>query len=331
MRTTEAGYASIGALILALTWSLAWVAGCAHATGSSTAAPVVTPRESAEGEGASPHQHGAHGARGVPVTLPHHVIDGGSGQRVDAAGLERKLKAARVIYVGEEHSSPHDHAAELEILEAAYAADPSLGLGLEMLPRSAQPAIDRYLAGAIDEPTFLAEVGWEKAWGYPFGFYRGLFDFSRAHHLPIYALNAPRDLVHVVAKDGIEKLSPAERALVPELSPGPAAHRELVRQAFGGHPHGRFSDGAFERFYTAQLIWDETMADKVASVLTQPGGPRHLLVVAGEGHVRRFAVPGRAARRGATSYVTVLPVLEDDAEEARTDGVADLLWVLGAP
>jgi hypothetical protein len=55
------------------------------------------------------------------------------------------------------------------------------------------------------------------------------------------------------------------------------------------------------------------------------------VVVAGEGHVRRFAVPDRAARRSATPYVILMPVLEDDAEAARVDGVADLLWVLGAP
>jgi uncharacterized iron-regulated protein len=233
-----------------------------------------------------------------------------------------------VVYVGEEHPNPHHHAAQLEVLTAAYQADPSVALGLEMLPKTMQPALDAFVSGATDEKTFLEQVSWEKTWGFPWGLYKPLLEFCRAHKLRAFALNAPRELTHTVAKSGLEALSPEEKKQLPELKPGPEAHREQVREAFGAHPHGKFSGKKFEHFYTAQLIWDETMAESAAAALSSKDAPKHLVVVAGEGHTRHFAIPDRAARRGAQPYLTVVPVLDDDVAAAQEDRVADVYWVL---
>lgn len=271
--------------------------------------------------------HGAAGAQ-QPIALAHHVVDGRDGATVDETRLAERLRAARVIYVGEEHPNPHDHAAQLALLERAHAADPSVGIGLEMLPRTLQPALDRYVRGESDEATFLSEVEWPKTWGYPWGLYRPLLEFCRAHTLRAFALNAPRALTKAVAHEGLEALGSELKRDLPELKPGPAAHRELVREAYGGHPHKRFAEHRFERFYAAQLVWDETMADRVAAALAAPGAPKRLVVFAGDGHVRRFAIPDRAARRGAQPYVVVLPLLDRDLEDARKDAIADLYWVM---
>lgn len=101
-----------------------------------------------------------------------------------------------------------------------------------------------------------------------------------------------------------------------------------MREAFAQHPHGKFDEAKFERFYAAQLVWDETMAQHVAEALKAPGAPARIVVVAGEGHTRSFAIPDRAARRGASPYLTVLPVFDEDEADARRDRVADVLWVL---
>jgi uncharacterized iron-regulated protein len=293
------------------------VAGCAHA-------PAPQPTAATEEEAP---RHGMKGAS-VPIPLPHRVVDGDSGDELADRNLDEKLRAARVIYVGEEHPNPHHHAAQLEVLERAYAADPSVGLGLEMLPRTYQGSLDAYVGGTLDEDGFLQAVAWEKTWGFPWGFYKPLLEFCRAHKLPAYALNAPRDLAHAVAKNGVDGVTAEQKAQLPELKPGPEKHREYVREAFAQHPHGRFDEAAFERFYLAQLVWDETMADRIAAALKAPGGPSHIVVVAGEGHTRSFAIPERAARRGAAPYLTVLPVLDEDEADARRDRVADVLWVL---
>jgi len=297
--------------------ALVLVAGCAHAP-----APPASQPEAEEAP-----RHGEKGAS-EPIALPHRVVDGDSGDELADRNLDDKLRAARVIYVGEEHPNPHHHAAEIEVLERAYAADPSLGLGLEMLPRTYQGSLDAYVGGTLDEAGFLAAVAWDKTWGYPWGLYRPLLEFCRAHKLPAYALNAPRDMAHAVAKNGVDGLTAEQKSELPEMKPGPEKHRELVREAFAQHPHAKFDEAKFERFYAAQLVWDETMADRVAAALKAPGAPARLVVVAGEGHTRSFAIPERAARRGAAPYLTVLPVLDEDEADARRDRVADVLWVL---
>ncbi|HWE26494.1 MAG TPA: ChaN family lipoprotein, partial [Polyangia bacterium] len=261
------------------------VAGCAHAP-----APTAQQPEAEEA------RHGIKGAK-EPIALPHRVVDGDSGDELADRNLDDKLRAAKVIYVGEEHPNPHHHAVEIEVLERAYAADPSVGLGLEMLPRTYQGSLDAYVGGTLDEAGFLAAVAWDKTWGYAWGLYKPLLEFCRAHKLPAYALNAPRELAHAVAKNGIDGLSAADKAELPEMKPGPEKHREMVREAFAEHPHAKFDEAKFERFYAAQLVWDETMAERVAAALKAAGAPARLVVVAGEG--TRAASRCRSGRRGA--------------------------------
>jgi uncharacterized iron-regulated protein len=307
-----------------LVFVVALVAGCAHAPPPPSPAPSPSPPSSEEEEAP---RHGQHGAS-EPIPLPHRSVDTVTGNELSDRALDEKLRSARVIFVGEEHPNPHHHAAEVEVLERVFAAEPSVGLGLEMLPRTLQGPLDAFVAGTLDEASFLRAVDWDKTWGYAWGLYRPLLEFCRAHHLPAYALNAPRELAHAVAKSGVDGLTAAERRELPEMKPGPERHRELVREAFAQHPHGKFDDARFERFYQAQLVWDETMAERIAAALKSPSAPAHLVVVAGEGHTRGFAVPERAARRGAAPYLTVLPVLDEDEADARHDHVADVLWVL---
>jgi uncharacterized iron-regulated protein len=279
----------------------------------------------------SPHArpHGEAGAS-EPIPLPHHVVDGRTGARLDDAALDAKLRAARVISVGEEHPNPHHHAVQIEVLERLYQLDPSLALGVEMLPRTLQAPLDELVAGKLDEDRFLEAVDWKKTWGYTFGLYAPLFRFSRDHQLRAVALNAPRSLTMAVAKKGVDGLAAEEKSQLPDMKPGPEAHREQVREAFGAHPHGKFSQSQFERFYAAQLVWDETMATRVAETLAAPDAPHRMVVVAGEGHVRHHAIPDRAARRGATPYVLIVALFEEDLADALKDSVADILWVFDA-
>jgi uncharacterized iron-regulated protein len=295
------------------------VVGCAHAP----------PRKEEVPKEVSGEPHGAHGAK-EPIALPYHLVDGETGKPLDDAAFDQRLQAARVIYVGEEHPNPHHHAVEIAVLERAAGLDPSLALGLEMLPRTLQAPLDRFVAGELDEAGFLEAVDWSKTWGYPWGFYAPLLRFCREHHHPAVALNAPLKLAHAVAKNGLDGLSAEEKQQLPEMQMGPPAHRERVREAFGAHPHGKFSEAKFERFYAAQLVWDETMATRVAETLRPDAAPHRMVVVAGAGHTDRLAVPERAARRGAAPYLVVMPLFEADLADALKEHAADVLWVLDA-
>ena len=53
--------------------------------------------------------------------------------------------------------------------------------------------------------------------------------------------------------------------------------------------------GTGERFYAAQVIWDETMAEGAAAWLDD--ARQQVMVIAGNGHCHQSAIPSRVARR----------------------------------
>lgn len=256
-----------------------------------------------------------------------HIVALPSGEPLSFDELIDRLLEARVAYVGEHHDREADHRAQRVIFEALHDRDDALALGLEMVQHPDQPILDAFVAGGIDEAELLEGLRWDERWGFDFAFYRPLFALCREHGLPIVALNAPSHLTRAIARHGLETLSDAERALLPELDLESAEHRRLVEEALRGHP--AMTDAMLERYYTAQVVWDETMAERVAAFLAR--SPRRLVVLAGAMHVRSgLGIPARAARRGAKPHAIVLPITASELDRAlRTHPpIADFLWVI---
>lgn len=267
--------------------------------------------------------------------LPARILDGKTGAELSEAALQARLMDARVIYVGEKHDRAWDHAVQVGIINRVYRQDPSLAVGMEMYKRPFQKWVSDYVAGRIDEGKMLDKTEWEKRWGFDFALYRPILEYARQHSLPVLALNARDEITRQVAREGLDSLEQVDRETLPELDLDVASHRARLEEIFSEHSHGH-GKLAFEGFYTAQVIWDETMAHEVAAELTSEGAPHRVVVLAGSGHVRyRDGIPDRAARRGAEPYLTIHPLViedgEDEAEEvqaALTEGDADLLWVM---
>ncbi|MFO0578529.1 MAG: ChaN family lipoprotein [Polyangia bacterium] len=283
-----------------------------------------------------------------PISSPRddgtalQLRDGATGAALGEEALRARIRSARAIYVGERHDSVASHRAQLAVVALAYSVDPSLGVGLEMLPQALQPQLDAYVVGSVDEDGFLRAVEWPKTWGFDFALYRPIFEFCRAHGVRLFALNAPRNLSRAVRQKGVTGLSAAEREALPAGYPWPAptAHQAMLRAiwsahaaqhggAAGGSAHGAAApvadaerEASFQRFYTAQLVWDEAMAQAVVTVLQgAAGAPQRLVVLAGTGHVGRHAVPERAARRGVTASLTLGPIEGDAAPPTGAESV----------
>lgn len=254
-----------------------------------------------------------------------------SGEPVDEDALAAALKGAKIVFVGEQHTSPEDHAVQLEVLKLMYAQDPSIGIGVEMVARPFQPVLDAFSAGQIPLAELPERLEWSTRWGYDFSMYAPIFEFAQRHQLPMYALNAPRGLSRKIARGGVESLSEEERAALPELDLSIGAHRDAVQRVFDAHMsgHGNFK---FENFYAAQVLWDETMAETAAKALSAEGGPARLIVFAGAGHISLpGAMPPRAARRGARPQQAVIPYVLGDAQREPLDELkaapVDFIWL----
>ena len=220
-------------------------------------------------------------------------------QMLDVAGT------ARIVYVGEAHDNPASHRLELQVLQGLAERHPGrLALGMEMFTRSQQPVLDEWVAGALDEKTFLKKSRWFVNWDMDFAYYRDLLNFVRERHIPLIALNADRKLVDAVQRKAPEQLSAEERALLPQMDLDDPYLRIMATEILGVSSHtGMHLDG----FIRAQVLRDETMAEAVAAYLKSPAGAsNYLLVLAGGDHVTHgFGIPRRAFLRLPASYVLI--------------------------
>lgn len=269
-----------------------------------------------------------------PITWADTITTPHSQQSYDAPAVIEQLRPATVVYLGETHDSQADHNAQLQILQALYAQNPNLAVGMEMFQRPFQSALDQYLAGEISADELRQASEYDQRWGFPWEFYEPIVAFAKAHNLPVIALNTPTEVTRQVARTGLASLAPEQFEWIPplsEISTDNEAYRELIRPIYEEIHQGRTGAGdSFEFFLQAQVLWDETMAEAIAQFV-RANPERQLVVIVGQGHlVYGYGIPDRVARRlhdlPNVSQQTVLlnPIAEFNtgADEA----IADWLW-----
>lgn len=277
--------------------------------------------------------------REVPLELDA-VTDAATGELLTPAEAATRLADARLVLVGELHTSMDFHRAQLRLLEELARSGRPVLVGLEMYPYTEQEHLDRWSGGLLTEDGFVTLSRWYDAWGYPWEYYREIFLFARNHGIPLYAINAPRDVVSRVRKDGFEGLSEAERAHIPEtVDLESDEHRKLFRAFFetdgdDGGMHASMSDEQLEAMFAAQATWDATMAHNAVRVLAAHGDPSAVLVVlVGSGHVAYgLGIERQAARWFDGRVASVIPIPVEDEDGLRVAAVqasyADFVWGL---
>ncbi len=246
----------------------------------------------------------------------------------------QQLAKADVVYLGETHDSAKDHQNQLKIIEELYRRNKNIAIALEMFQRPYQGVIDDYLAGKISEQQLLAKSEYERRWGFPWEYYAPIVRFAKAKKLPILALNTPTEVTRKVAKNGLESLSPEERKYIPpftEIRTDNAEYRQLLLNIFQQHQANASGNSpSFERFFLAQVLWDETMAEGIAKFLAKK--PNYQVVVlVGQGHiVYNYGIPSRVARRINNQQFNQSSVLLSSPQDEQTDintPIADFIWL----
>jgi uncharacterized iron-regulated protein len=229
-----------------------------------------------------------------------------------------RVGAKKIVYVGEAHDKFSHHEVQLQVLQGLYRKHPKVALGMEMFQRPYQKALDDYVAGAIDERTFLKRSEYFKRWDVDYNLYKPILDFAKAQRIPVVALNLSREIVEKVSKGGLDSLSEEERREIPqELDFSDQGYRDRLKEAFAAHPSSQEKNFGF--FYQAQILWDETMAESIDAFLKKNPDFR-MVVAAGAGHLwYGSGIPKRAFRRNGLDYAVVL----NDAEIE--GGIADFI------
>ncbi|MFT3692424.1 MAG: ChaN family lipoprotein [Kofleriaceae bacterium] len=336
---------------------LFWVAVIGACGGSYGGEPPKHPIQ----DGTDPGKPG----RGIEdAALPMSILDPKTGHDVDANAFWDRLAKSRVVCVGEEHSNPHHHWFQLEVVRHLGKTWPHFALGMEMVQRPFQGPLDDYAQKKIDAAALRSRVGWEDRWGFDYNFYGPVIDAAVAAHGALLGLNASRELTKKIAHHGLASLSPEERAQLPaEIVLTDTKHRAwfdnmMSEMSGGGDPHsphghmagsgsdaggGSGSDDAHagpppdmptaDNVYAVQVTWDETMADGAAKWLAA-NKDGHVIIIAGSGHCHDSGIINRLRRRGIVDAVSTRTVV-DDGEGGVSDELAkpnnDFLVVLTIP
>ena len=271
--------------------------------------------------------------------IPHRVYKSGDKRFSDFEAMLAELARADVVFVGEQHNDPATHRIERAILEGLGRRRGNVVVAMEMFERDTQASLDDYLAGRLDEEGFLKA---SRPWPNYATDYRPLVEFARVHGWRVVASNIPRRIASQVSREGLNAARPdseSERKLVAsEFSCPMDDYFKRFAEAMGaGHPAAHQQQGdeqqadkkkeeeeqraTLERFYYAQCVKDETMAESITNALAarpnaQEGGQDAAqirpLVVHFNGAFHsdyRLGTASRAARRSPKSNVKVISVV----------------------
>ncbi|WP_299492170.1 ChaN family lipoprotein [Acaryochloris sp. IP29b_bin.137] len=270
-------------------------------------------------------------------TVSWQWIRATSAVHVEQKALLDQLAKAQVVYLGETHDSKLDHNAQLTILRELYQRQPQLAIAMEMFQRPFQQPINRYLAGEITEAQLQKLTEYHQRWGFDWEFYAPVLRFAKQHQLPVIALNTPTEVTKKVSKKGLDSLKPEELTFIPpvnEIDVSNTAYRQKLEQIYEKFHPGHASESGFERFFTAQVLWDETMAEKIAQTVSK-NMDQLVIVLAGKGHIEQgYGIPDRVARRLTTHkglgqtfrQYTVYLNPTDEVQQLTNPPAADFYW-----
>ncbi|WMW64787.1 ChaN family lipoprotein [Nitratidesulfovibrio liaohensis] len=158
------------------------------------------------------------------------VSPAGEIRTMDPADAARQALRHDYILLGESHTSACDHRAQAAFITALLAEGARPAIGLEMVPRDGQPALDEFSRGATPLDKLSDALDWPKTWGYDFELYRPVFAVADWARLPVHGLNVPQRVVRQVSRGGLESVPEADRAWLPPsiIAPAPEQRATLT-------------------------------------------------------------------------------------------------------
>ena len=301
-------------------WTVLWAvcAGCAHerAVQQPTRETEEPAEESVKEPVKEPVKEIVAEKTPPPTTkaeADHQLYDGSSGAAVSMPAFAESVRVTDLIGFGELHANAVGSRMQLELLMALAEQKRPIALAMEFFERDTQEFVDKYLAGEITEEQFVDWSRQKKAYATS---HRPLIEFCKENRIPVIAANAPRNLVQEYRRlkydyaEYRETLSEDELTYLPAESTGlNDDEKEHFREFMGGHgEEGR----DLAPLMKSMALWDDSMADSVASFRIR--NPRHrVLLIVGMFHVMKKMGTVRkfVARRPDDSVRTLIMVFGD--------------------
>lgn len=182
-------------------------------------------------------------------------------ERVSVQQAAEVLANADVVFLGELHDSAAGHEMQLALTKALADERGDIILSFEMFERDAQPELNLYLQGSIDEEQFL---GVARPWPHYAEHYRPAVEFAKARRFPVVAANVYRPIAARVARRGV-LAGAGDPWAADHVDTSKGEYRRRFNEVMdGGH---KVSQKTLDNVYAAQCIKDDTMAESIAEAL----------------------------------------------------------------
>ncbi len=179
-----------------------------------------------------------------------------------AADLAKKYD---IVFFDEFHDQQSIHDAEFSFFKAMHRKNPDMILSLEMFERDVQPVMDEYLKGDISEAEFKAN---SRPWPNYDEAYRPMVEFAKAENIYVLAGNIPRRMANQYAKAGdFSTIADEDKQYMPRkhLVEYGAYYEKFKAYMSEGdeNTHMKMTPERIEKFYKAQCLKDDTMAESL--------------------------------------------------------------------
>lgn len=228
---------------------------------------------------------------------------------------------AHYVLLGEVHDNPAHHQARAALLQRLLDQQPDTVVVMEQMSRDRDAA----LAQALREPPVTLDQVLQagqfdrKAWGWPL--HQPVLDVVVKRGAGLRGGNLERDVVRRIVREGDTAWPSDLLALRNRTAWTDDQQQTLVRDIQDGHC-GAMPASMLPGMVNAQRARDAAMAQ--ALLQARSGGAKRVVLIAGNGHVRRdVAVPVYLQAAGvAASDIESIGYLEPSGPEERRAGIA---------
>ena len=221
---------------------------------------------------------------------------------IDVRTMIDEVSTVPLVFVGERHDAAAHHALQLEVIKGLKAKGHSIAIGMEMFEESSQKTLDGWSGGTVttNEFTKVYRSNWRNIL---YRLYEEIFSYARINHIPIIALNAPREIVMKVSRQGLSSLSSADKILLPPGADAEVSDDYVDFMRLSYWAHGRDSED-FRHICEAQMLRNRVMASRIRAYHRQHPGSV-MVIIAGGGHTREKG--GIPAELGGIPFKIIIP------------------------
>jgi uncharacterized iron-regulated protein len=231
--------------------------------------------------------------------------------------LERAMEGHRIVLLGEVHDNAAQHALRVAALRRLLANGARPAIGFEQFDHDRQRDIDRARTERPGDPDHLiAQAKGNEQW--PWQLYRPFIAIALEYDLPIVAANLSRqDAIRVAVEGWSAAFDPATRARL-GLDTLPADFERKHEDVLAKAHCNLLPPAALAPQARAQMARDIVIAQSI-----RPWFDRGIVLLAGDGHVRRdIGVPHWLTADERRTAVSI-GLLERDDEAPATEAAAE--------